>query len=210
MCTIRLSGVLSACPLLTPLPFAVLRSAYVLQFNAHHYHQCASPTIIWRLHDQGASSIIYIKCSKWKEKVNWVWRLGRANKIFTYNIETILFTRSFLGKLSLWSREHIFDTSKCFKDVQVGIPKSDLLGISVALIHVAGQQFLAVYFSARLTNILCNLDHNQIFHIHVQHFSGNQFLRPRAALGRISTYLPFYRWASNVRISKTNLELAIY
>ena len=30
-----------------------------------------------------------------------------------------------------------------FKDVQGGIPKSDLLGVTVALIHVAGQQFLA-------------------------------------------------------------------
>ncbi len=29
------------------------------------------------------------------------------------------------------------------KDVQGGIPKSDLLGVTVALIHVAGQQFLA-------------------------------------------------------------------
>ncbi len=29
-------------------------------------------------------------------------------------------------------------------DVQGGIPKSDLLGVNVALIHVAGQQFLAV------------------------------------------------------------------
>ncbi len=30
------------------------------------------------------------------------------------------------------------------KDVQGGIPKSDLLGVTVALIHVAGQRFLAV------------------------------------------------------------------
>ncbi len=28
------------------------------------------------------------------------------------------------------------------KDVQGGIPKSDLLGVTVALIHVAGQRFL--------------------------------------------------------------------
>ncbi len=30
------------------------------------------------------------------------------------------------------------------KDVQGGIPKSNLLGVTVALIHVAGQRFLAV------------------------------------------------------------------
>ncbi len=30
------------------------------------------------------------------------------------------------------------------KNVQGGIPKSDLLGVTVALIHVAGQRFLAV------------------------------------------------------------------
>ena len=30
------------------------------------------------------------------------------------------------------------------KDVPGGIPKSDLLGVTVALIHVAGQRFLAV------------------------------------------------------------------
>ncbi len=31
-----------------------------------------------------------------------------------------------------------------FKDIPGGIPKSDLLGVPVALIHVAGQIFLAV------------------------------------------------------------------
>ncbi len=31
-----------------------------------------------------------------------------------------------------------------FKDVPGGIPKSDLLGVTVALIHVAGQRCLAV------------------------------------------------------------------
>ena len=30
------------------------------------------------------------------------------------------------------------------KDVPGGVPKSDLLGVSVALIHVAAQRFLAV------------------------------------------------------------------
>ncbi len=30
------------------------------------------------------------------------------------------------------------------KDVPGGFPKSDLLGVTVALIHVVGQQFLAV------------------------------------------------------------------
>ncbi len=30
------------------------------------------------------------------------------------------------------------------KDVQGGIPESDLLGVTVALVHVAGQRFLAV------------------------------------------------------------------
>ncbi len=30
------------------------------------------------------------------------------------------------------------------KDVPGGFPKSDLLGVTVALIHVAGQRFLAV------------------------------------------------------------------
>ena len=30
------------------------------------------------------------------------------------------------------------------KDVQGGIPKSDLLGVTVTLIHVAGQQFLTL------------------------------------------------------------------
>ncbi len=30
------------------------------------------------------------------------------------------------------------------KDVQGGFPKSDLLGVTVAIIHVVGQQFLAV------------------------------------------------------------------
>ncbi len=33
---------------------------------------------------------------------------------------------------------------KLFKDVPGGFPKSDLLGVTVALIHVAAQQFLAV------------------------------------------------------------------
>ncbi len=31
-----------------------------------------------------------------------------------------------------------------FKDVPGGFPKSDLLGVTVALIHVEGQRFLAV------------------------------------------------------------------
>ena len=31
------------------------------------------------------------------------------------------------------------------KDVSLGIPKSDLLGVTMALIHVAAQQFLAVW-----------------------------------------------------------------
>ncbi len=31
-----------------------------------------------------------------------------------------------------------------FKDVPGGFPKSDLLGVTVALIHVAAQRFLAV------------------------------------------------------------------
>ncbi len=31
-----------------------------------------------------------------------------------------------------------------FEDVPGGFPKSDLLGVTVALIHVAGQRFLAV------------------------------------------------------------------
>ncbi len=30
------------------------------------------------------------------------------------------------------------------KDLSLGIPKSDLLGVTVALIHVAAQEFLAV------------------------------------------------------------------
>ena len=34
--------------------------------------------------------------------------------------------------------------SEHFKDVPGGFPKSDLLGVTVALIHVVGQQFLAV------------------------------------------------------------------
>ncbi len=33
---------------------------------------------------------------------------------------------------------------EAFKDVPGGFPKSDLLGVTVALIHVAGQRFLAV------------------------------------------------------------------
>ncbi len=33
---------------------------------------------------------------------------------------------------------------KIVKDVPGGFPKSDLLGVTVALIHVVGQQFLAV------------------------------------------------------------------
>ncbi len=37
------------------------------------------------------------------------------------------------------------------KDVSVGIPKSDLLGVNVALIHVAAQQFLC-YNSAMAKN----------------------------------------------------------
>ena len=32
-----------------------------------------------------------------------------------------------------------------FKDVPGGFPKSDLLGVTVALIHVAAQRFLAVW-----------------------------------------------------------------
>ncbi len=32
----------------------------------------------------------------------------------------------------------------CFKDVPGGFPKSDLLGVTVALIHVVRHQFLAV------------------------------------------------------------------
>ena len=34
------------------------------------------------------------------------------------------------------------------KDVPGGFPKSDLLGVTVTLIHVAGQRFLAVWQSA--------------------------------------------------------------
>ncbi len=41
--------------------------------------------------------------------------------------------------------QHIYsDKLYFFKDVLMGIPKSDLLGVTVALIHVAGQRFLAV------------------------------------------------------------------
>ena len=35
-------------------------------------------------------------------------------------------------------------TGKDFKDVLMGIPKSDLLGVTMAVIDVAGQQFSAV------------------------------------------------------------------
>ena len=31
-----------------------------------------------------------------------------------------------------------------FKDVLMGIPKSDLLGVTMAVIHITRQQFLAV------------------------------------------------------------------
>ena len=38
----------------------------------------------------------------------------------------------------------VFKVLVFFKDVPGGFPKSDLLGVTVALIHVVGQQFLAV------------------------------------------------------------------
>ncbi len=49
------------------------------------------------------------------------------------------------------AREHILFTLLEFpsfagvKDVLMSIPKSDLLGVTMAVIHVAEQQFLAVY-----------------------------------------------------------------
>ena len=51
-----------------------------------------------------------------------------------------------------WSQNHggdvnqVFKNTKIslFKDVPGGFPRSDLLGVTVALIHVAAQQFLAV------------------------------------------------------------------
>ncbi len=39
--------------------------------------------------------------------------------------------------------------SLSFKDVSLGIPKSDILGVTVALIHVAAQQLLAVWNGLR-------------------------------------------------------------
>ncbi len=41
--------------------------------------------------------------------------------------------------------EGLFSSQQsALKDVPGGFPKRDLLGVTVALIHVAGQQFLAV------------------------------------------------------------------
>ncbi len=40
---------------------------------------------------------------------------------------------------------HSFHVS--FKDVLMGIPNSDLLGVTMAVIHVAGQRFLAVLYN---------------------------------------------------------------
>ncbi len=42
------------------------------------------------------------------------------------------------------SFQYINSDSGSFKDVPGGFPKSDLLGVTVALVHVVGQQFLAV------------------------------------------------------------------
>ncbi len=38
----------------------------------------------------------------------------------------------------------IFSVKGYVKDVPGGFPKSDLLGVTVALIHIAAQRFLAV------------------------------------------------------------------
>ena len=39
---------------------------------------------------------------------------------------------------------YIFSDDICVKDVPTSIPKSDLLGVIVALVHVAAQRFVAV------------------------------------------------------------------
>ncbi len=47
-------------------------------------------------------------------------------------------------KVDLFCALEISILRTTLKDVPGGIPKSDLLGVTVALIHVAGQSFLAV------------------------------------------------------------------
>ncbi len=49
-----------------------------------------------------------------------------------------------VAQVNVYARTNKQPGAPVLKDVPGGFPKSDLLGVTVALIHVAGQQFLAV------------------------------------------------------------------
>ena len=61
-----------------------------------------------------------------------------------YVLRKLLSLTKILIKLRPLSNDWAILILVFFKDVPGGFPKSDLLGVTVARIHVVGQQFLAV------------------------------------------------------------------